>query len=65
MKFRGAGSDSPHDFILDSEYKPIDVSLLLPHYRAKSQPIDYRLDMCVGNESDESIRVKVVSKTVS
>lgn len=65
VKFRGAGSDSPYDFTLDSEYKPIDVSLVLPHYRAKNQPVDYRLDMFVGNECDESIKVKVVSKIVS
>ena len=65
VKFRGAGMDSPYDYTLDSEYKPIDVSLVLPHYRARNQPIDYRLGMFVGNECDESIKVKVVSKNVS
>ncbi|KAJ6488507.1 hypothetical protein C8R47DRAFT_1215751 [Mycena vitilis] len=39
------------DFHLDVAQKPVDLSLVLPHYRAKSQPIENRLSMFVGNES--------------
>ncbi|CAL1703468.1 unnamed protein product [Somion occarium] len=59
VKYRGAGSHSAYDFSLDTEHRPIDVSLVLPHYRAKNQPIDHRLSMYVGNDSSESIKVKV------
>lgn len=61
VKYRGAGADSSYDYSLDSEHRPIDVSLVLPHYRAKNQPVDHRLSMYVGSESGESIKVKVVS----
>ncbi|CAL1703467.1 unnamed protein product [Somion occarium] len=45
VKYRGAGSHSAYDFSLDTEHRPIDVSLVLPHYRAKNQPIDHRLSI--------------------
>ncbi|KAH8102935.1 hypothetical protein BXZ70DRAFT_760510 [Cristinia sonorae] len=61
VKYQGAGSHSAYDFILDTEDRPspIDVSLVLPHYRAKNQPVDHRLSMYVGNDSNDAIKVKV------
>ncbi|CAK5264306.1 unnamed protein product [Mycena citricolor] len=38
------------DYHLDVP-RPVDLSLVLPHYRARNQPIDCRLSMFVGNES--------------
>ena len=38
----------------------IDVSLVLPHYRAHNQPFDHRLSMYAGTDSDAPIKVKVV-----
>ncbi|TFK46006.1 hypothetical protein OE88DRAFT_1668405 [Heliocybe sulcata] len=35
-----------------------DLSLVLPHYRARNQPLDHRLSMYVGSESGD-IKVKV------
>ena len=61
VKYRGAASHSSHDFVLETERRPIDVSLVLPHFRARNQPIGHRLSMYVGNDSSESIKVKVVS----
>ncbi|KAF9466268.1 hypothetical protein BDZ94DRAFT_1251551 [Collybia nuda] len=52
---------TPHedwDFHLDIAHKPIDLSLALPHYRARYQPVDHRMSMFVGSES-APIRVKV------
>jgi len=40
--------------------KPIDISLALPHYRARNQPVDHRLAMFVSNETSP-IKLKVVS----
>lgn len=48
------------DLHLDIAYKSIDVTLVLPHYRARNQPIDHRMNMFIGNES-APVRVKVVS----
>lgn len=61
MKYRGAGEGSGWDFALDTEHRPVDVSLMLPHYRARNQPLDHRLTMFVGSDLGESIKVKVVS----
>ncbi|KAF9821615.1 hypothetical protein IEO21_00461 [Rhodonia placenta] len=59
VKYRGAGEHSRWDFALETEHRPIDVSLVLPHYRARSQPLDHRLSMYVGNEIGETIKIKV------
>ncbi|CCM05045.1 uncharacterized protein FIBRA_07247 [Fibroporia radiculosa] len=56
VKYRGSGG---WDFALETEYRPVDVSLVLPHHRARNQPLDHRLTMYVGSESAESIKVKV------
>ncbi|KAJ7168295.1 hypothetical protein C8R43DRAFT_1085695 [Mycena crocata] len=39
------------DFYLDIAHKPVDLSLVLPHYRARNQPIEHRMSMFVGSES--------------
>ncbi|KAJ6582844.1 hypothetical protein B0H10DRAFT_1926425 [Mycena sp. CBHHK59/15] len=44
-----AGED--WDFHLDVAHAPVDLSLVLPHYRARNQPIEHRMSMFVGNES--------------
>src|SRR5687768_9016203 len=53
-------SDSDWDFHLDAGEVPTDVDLMLPHYRARHQPIDHRMSMCVAGQS-ESIKLRVVS----
>ena len=60
MKYQGAGERASHDFTLETDDRPIDVSLVLPHYRAHNQPYDHRLSMFVGSESGSSVKVKVV-----
>ncbi|KAI0691013.1 hypothetical protein BC835DRAFT_1407360 [Cytidiella melzeri] len=59
VKYQGAPSHSMHDFLLEAERRPIDISLALPHFRARNQPIGHRLAMYVGNDSAEPIKVKV------
>ncbi|KZT11590.1 uncharacterized protein LAESUDRAFT_720836 [Laetiporus sulphureus 93-53] len=59
VKYRGAGEHSKWDFALETDRRPIDLSLVLPHYRAHSQPLDHRLAMYVGSESSESVKIKV------
>jgi hypothetical protein len=40
--------------------KAVDVSLVLPHHRARTQPLDYRMNMHVASE-EGAVKVKVVS----
>ena len=49
-----------HDFVLETEQRAVDVSLVLPHYRARNQPLGHRLSMFVGSERGDSVKVKVV-----
>jgi hypothetical protein len=56
VKYHGAGDD--WDFALETEQEPIDVSLVLPHYRARNQPLDHRMNMYVSSD-DGDVRVKV------
>ena len=56
VKYHGAGED--WDMAIENE-KGVDVSLLLPQHRARTQPLDYRMTMFVSSESE--IKVKVVS----
>ncbi|KAI0792822.1 hypothetical protein C8Q75DRAFT_849295 [Abortiporus biennis] len=58
VKYRGAGARSLYDFCLETERQPIDVSLVMPHYRAKNQPLEHRLSMHVGT-THHPIKVKV------
>lgn len=60
VRYRGAGDHSAWDFALETEHRPVDVSLVLPHYRARNQPRDHRLSMFVGSDSAETIKVKIV-----
>ncbi|KAH9934961.1 uncharacterized protein B0H18DRAFT_1082689 [Fomitopsis serialis] len=59
VKYHGAGDHSIWDFALETEHRPVDVSLVLPHYRARNQPFDHRLSMYVRSERAESMKVKV------
>ena len=40
--------------------KGVDVSLVLPQHRARTQPLDYRMNIHVASEEGD-IKVKVVS----
>ena len=51
--------DSDWDFQLVGGQLPIDLNLLLPHYRARNQPVDHRMSMFVANDS-APIKLKVV-----
>ncbi|KAI0350196.1 hypothetical protein OH77DRAFT_1413478 [Trametes cingulata] len=62
VKYMGAGERASHDFALETDDRSIDVSLVLPHYRAHNQPYDHRLSMYVGSECGASIKVKVCRK---
>lgn len=59
VKYRGAGPLSSHDFVLETNNQNIDVSLVLPHFRARNQPLDHRLSMLVANHGADPIKVKV------
>ncbi|TBU29011.1 hypothetical protein BD311DRAFT_301233 [Dichomitus squalens] len=59
VKYKGAGEHSIHDFVLETDDQAVDVSLVLPHYRAHNQPIDHRLSMYTGTDSNAPIKVKV------
>lgn len=51
--------DEDWDFYLDVFHKPADISLALPHYRARNQPIEHRMNVFVGGETSP-MRIKVV-----
>jgi len=40
-------------------HQPLDLDLILPHYRARNQPIDHRMSMFVANDH-QPIKLKVV-----
>ncbi|PPQ67660.1 hypothetical protein CVT25_012688, partial [Psilocybe cyanescens] len=50
--------DSDWDFHVDSGKTPLDLSLILPHYRARNQPVEHRMSMLVSNDN-EPIKLKV------
>ncbi|KAF4578473.1 hypothetical protein EYR40_001379 [Pleurotus pulmonarius] len=50
--------DQDWDFHLDTAQSPVDVELVLPHYRARNQPVDHRMSMMVSNDAG-SLKVKV------
>lgn len=64
VKYRGAGPLTTHDFVLETNNQVIDVSLMLPHFRARNQPLDHRLSMLVANHGTDPMKVKVVSPTL-
>ncbi|KAK7035755.1 hypothetical protein R3P38DRAFT_2908887 [Favolaschia claudopus] len=53
VKYTGDNWDVYYDIA-----KPVDLSLILPHYRARSQPIEHRISMFFGNVS-QSMKLKV------
>lgn len=53
---------NPHsdwDFIAATDSEPVDLDLLLPHYRAVNQPLTHRLSMYVHSRHGE-VKTKVV-----
>jgi len=46
------------DFVVDTIHEPVDLSLILPHYRARNQPVNHRMSMSIGSESGP-MKVKV------
>jgi len=57
-------SDSEWDFVLDDFRGPVDLCLNLPHYRARSQPVDHRMSMFIGGGT-EPIKLKVRRNAIS
>ncbi|KAA1471366.1 hypothetical protein DENSPDRAFT_858889 [Dentipellis sp. KUC8613] len=56
----------PHqqwDFFVDSDDRPVDLSLTLPHYRAHNQPVGHRMKMYVHSERHE-IKAKVCRRSL-
>jgi hypothetical protein len=47
------------DFIADAEELPVDLSLVLPHYRARNQPTGHRMSMFVHSRGE--IKSMIVS----
>jgi hypothetical protein len=58
VKYHGTGED--WDTTIENE-KGVDVSLVLPQHRARTQPLNYRMNMFVTSEGD--IKAKVVSNS--
>lgn len=56
VKYHGTGED--WDMAIENE-KGVNVSLVLPQHRARTQPLDYRMNMHVSGGGD--VKVKVVS----
>ncbi|KAJ3999239.1 hypothetical protein F5050DRAFT_1739100 [Lentinula boryana] len=44
-------ANSTWDCYVDVAQRPIDMDLILPHYRPRQQPINHRLNMFVGTEA--------------
>ena len=57
-----AGSE--WDLAVETTQQPIDLLLVLPHYRARHQPVNHRMSMFLGSDS-APIRAKVVSTRVT
>lgn len=53
-------ANSEWDFQLDVSRTPVDLSLVLPHYRARNQPLQHRMSVFLGNDS-APIKAKIVS----
>jgi hypothetical protein len=51
--------DQEWDFVAESAHAPIDYALVLPHYRARNQPIGHRMNMFIGSGTGP-VRLKVV-----
>lgn len=47
------------DFQLHVDHLPVDLTLIIPHYRAHNQPVDHKLSMDIKARS-ASIKLKVV-----
>ncbi|KXN91210.1 hypothetical protein AN958_02243, partial [Leucoagaricus sp. SymC.cos] len=50
------------DFQLQVDHTPIDLTLIMPHYRALRQPIDHRMTIAIRNRS-APIKLKVCRNT--
>ena len=47
------------DFIAEADEQPVDLSLVLPHYRARNQPTGHRMSMFIHSRGE--IKSVVVS----
>lgn len=61
VRFHGAGPHYSWDYALETAHRPVDVALVLPHYRARNQPVDHRLSMLISSTAAQPVKVKVVS----
>lgn len=50
------------DFQLDVEHAPVDLTLIMPHYRALHQPVGHKMTMAIRNRSG-STKLKVVGSS--
>ncbi|KAF5379870.1 hypothetical protein D9757_007209 [Collybiopsis confluens] len=50
--------NSDWDSYVDVAQRPIDMDLILPHYRARHQPVDHRMNIFVGTEAGP-VKLKV------
>jgi len=55
-------ADEEWDFLLDESHKSVDLSLVLPHYRARHQPIEHRMNMYVRGQG-APLKLKVCRNT--
>ncbi|EKM83101.1 hypothetical protein AGABI1DRAFT_111606 [Agaricus bisporus var. burnettii JB137-S8] len=55
-------ADDAQDFVLDVDRTPVDLTLIMPHYRALNQPIDHKMSMFVVNRFG-STKLKVCRNT--
>ncbi|KAF8810104.1 hypothetical protein BYT27DRAFT_7162215 [Phlegmacium glaucopus] len=55
---------SDWDFQLVGGQLPIDLNLILPHYRARNQPVEHRMTMFVANDS-APIKLKICRSFLS
>ncbi|EIN08011.1 hypothetical protein PUNSTDRAFT_144470 [Punctularia strigosozonata HHB-11173 SS5] len=39
------------DWAIETNHRPVDVTLTLPHYRARNQPLNHRMRMYVGSST--------------
>jgi len=51
-------ADDDQDFQLDVDHAPVDLTLIMPHYRALHQPVGHKMSMVVRNRSG-STKLKV------
>jgi len=51
-----------HDFRLHVDHTPVDLTLIMPHYRALHQPVGHKMSMVIRNRSGPT-KLKVCRNT--